>query len=242
MKVFLFDIDGTLTPPRKPINSGDVWRFLSWVDKKNGEIYLVSGSDRSKVLQQLPSSILSRIDGLFCSMGNQFWHNEKGLIYSKDWTPPSSLIGELQNYVLNSEYENRKGEHIEYRPGMINFSTVGRLADYKERDAYNNWDSQFMERASICAELRGKYKNLDISVGGQISIDINPRGNNKSQATKWIRENTLELDVEFIFFGDKCHKGGNDYDIVEDIVRNKDGVFYNVSGPEETFEILSSKY
>ena len=43
---FLFDIDGTLTPPRKAMESGEAMRFLSWMSDKN--VYIVSGSDRKK--------------------------------------------------------------------------------------------------------------------------------------------------------------------------------------------------
>ena len=41
------------------------------------------------------------------------------------------------------------------------------------------------------------------------------------------------------FFGDKCNKGGNDYDIVQDIVKNGDGEYFSVKSPNETAEVLS---
>ena len=203
---------------------------------------MVSGSDRKKVLQQVPSSILSRCDGAFCSMANEFWDNEKGLIYRNKWTPPENLICQLNDIILNSDYEEKTGNHIEHRPGMINFSIIGRNASHEGRDRYNKWDLENKERASTCAFLRTEYPDLDISIGGQISIDINPRGSNKSQATRWVRENSFDTDTQFVFFGDKCHYGGNDYDIVGDITRNKDGVFFQVSGPKEALGILTSKY
>jgi len=242
MKIFLFDVDGTLTPARKTMGPEHARAFLSWMIAGDRAVYLVSGSDRKKILQQISTSILSRCSGVFCSMANQFWDNEKGLMYSKEWSPPKSLINKLNDYVLDSRYEKVGLKNIEYRPGMINFSTVGREASYEERQNYNKWDSRNLERASICAELGAQYPDLDISLGGQISMDINPKGNNKSQCTRWIRENSGDPELEFVFFGDKCHKGGNDYDIVEDINKNKDGTFFSVSGPEETFSILDSEY
>ena len=243
MKIFLFDVDGTLTPARKSMESSHAWDFLDWISGvEEKRVYIVSGSDRRKILEQLPSSILSRCSGAFCCMANQFWDNEKGLVYSNEWNPPKSLISQLNDYVLNSEYEKVGSGNIESRPGMINFSTVGRAATAEERLEYNLWDRQSLESESICVELKTRYPDLDISIGGQISIDINPKGNNKSQCTKWIRQNAKEPDSEFVFFGDKCHKGGNDYDIVEDINKNRDGVFFSVDGPEETLSILTSEY
>ena len=236
---FLFDIDGTLTPPRQKMEGGHVMIFLSWMANKN--VYLVTGSDRKKILQQVPSSILSRCKGAFTCMGNEYYDNSRdALTYSNTWNVPSALLNDLNNFVLNSDYDTKCGSHIEHRPGMINFSVVGRAAGKMERDRYSDWDLENKERESVCRFVRNKYKDLDVSVGGQISIDINPKGNNKSQASKWIR-NEFQPD-EIVFFGDKCHKGGNDYDICLDLKENKDGIFWNVSGPDETFRVLENKY
>ena len=71
---FLFDVDGTLTSPRKYIDPSDTIVFLSWMVGKS--VYLVTGSDRKKVMQQMPMSILARCEGVFCSMANQFFDNK----------------------------------------------------------------------------------------------------------------------------------------------------------------------
>ncbi len=239
MKFFLFDIDGTLTPPRKAMEAGEAMRFLSWMSDKN--VYIVSGSDRKKAMQQLPLSILSRCNGVFCSMANEYYDNKRDtMIYKNSWNAPAELLNDLNSFLLNSEYDTRTGNHIEHRPGMINFSIVGREADGSERLRYFDWDKKNKERESISKFIRSRYKDLDVNIGGQISIDINPKGNNKSQASKWIRENNE--DAEIIFFGDKCFKGGNDYDICLDIQENKDGCFWQVDGLEETMKILTKEY
>lgn len=239
MKFFLFDIDGTLTPARRKMESSVAMQFLSWMGGKN--VYIVSGSDRKKVLEQLPLSILSRCDGVFCSMANEFYDNKRDMmIYSNSWNAPADLLNDLNKFILESEYDTRSGNHIEHRPGMINFSVVGRGADASERLRYFDWDKENKERESISNFIGSKYKDLDVNIGGQISIDINPKGNNKSQASRWIREN--KQNAEIIFFGDKCFEGGNDYDICLDIQQNKDGLFHQVDGPEEAIEILTTEY
>ncbi|MBC8395324.1 MAG: hypothetical protein H8E05_01390, partial [Bacteroidetes bacterium] len=155
---------------------------------------------------------------------------------------PVELLNDLNQLLLDSEYEERSGNHIEHRPGMINFSVIGRNATPEERIKYFDWDKLNGERERIAEFLRGRYKDLDFNIGGQISIDINPKGKDKSQSTKYIREKSHQEEIEFVFFGDKCQKGGNDYDIVKDIHENKDGVYFNVEGPEETVDILRTKY
>ena len=236
---FLFDVDGTLTPPRGNMGPELAMRFLAWMPDKR--VYLVSGSDRKKIMNQVPLSVLIRCDGVFSSMGNEFYDNRKDqLEYKNSWSPPSELLNDLNEFIFDSEYDTRCGNHIEHRPGMINFSVVGRNASLEERSRYSDWDNENKERAFLAITLRNKYKDLDVNIGGQISIDINPKGANKAQASRWIRKNNEGAKI--IFFGDKCTKGGNDYDICFDIQENGDGLFWQVDGPEETMEILKQEY
>jgi phosphomannomutase len=56
--------------------------------------------------------------------------------------------------------------------------------------------------------LKILFQNLEASVGGQISIDIYPKGKNKAQVLG-------DIIGPITFFGDKCQPGGNDYPLVE---------------------------
>ena len=233
MKIYLFDIDGTLTKPRQKMSDNHVLAFLSWMTNKN--VYLVTGSDYPKVKQQLPESIVRKCNGVFCSMANQFIQSGK-IIYQKKWEPTQSLTDDLNFLYKASEFPHKGKTIIEPRVGMINFSIVGREASQQQRDIYSRWDKENKEREAIVKVLSNKYTNLDFKIGGQISIDIQPKGANKSQASKWLREKFK--GCELYFFGDKITKNGNDYDIAEDIKENKDGKVFNISGPTETIEIL----
>ena len=68
---FLFDVDGTLTDARQPMESEFVDFFESWMNGKN--VYLVSGSDLPKIKEQVPNNILEKCQGIFTCMGNRFW-------------------------------------------------------------------------------------------------------------------------------------------------------------------------
>ena len=233
MKIYLFDIDGTLTEPRQKMSDNHVLAFLSWMTNKN--VYLVTGSDYPKVKEQLPDSVVRKCNGVFCSMANQFIQSSK-IIYQKKWEPTQSLTDDLNFLYKASEFPHKGKTIIEPRVGMINFSTVGREASQQQRDIYSRWDKENKEREAIVKVRSNKYTNLDFKIGGQISIDIQPKGANKSQASKWLREKFKGCDL--YFFGDKITKKGNDYDIAEDIKENKDGKVFNISGPTETIEIL----
>jgi len=233
MKIYLFDIDGTLTQPRQKMSSEHVLVFLSWMTNKN--VYLVTGSDYPKVKQQLPDSIIRKCNGTFCSMANQFIQNNK-IIYENKWEPTQSLKDDLNFLYKSSEFPHKGKTIIEPRVGMINFSIVGREASQEQRDIYSRWDKAMNERQSIVKILSKKYTNLDFKIGGQISIDIQPNGANKSQASKWLREKFK--GCELYFFGDKCSESGNDYDIVKDIDEHGDGKTFNVESPSDTISIL----
>ena len=76
------------------------------------------------------------------------------------------------------------------------------------------------------------FPDLEASIGGQISIDIHPKGANKSQILD-------DISGTIYFFGDKTEKGGNDYPIVKRLKKEKrDMKIFSVSNPNETLKIL----
>jgi phosphomannomutase len=234
---YLFDVDGTLTKPIQKMEAGFTVSFLSWMNDKT--VFLAAGSNIEKIQRQLPSSVLSRLDGIFCCMGNEFWQKNK-LIYQNEFNVPFRLKEMLTSFQMYTSFpvkakKGGRGNIFEHRAGMLNFTTIGRNADTEERNKYCKWDEKYGERKSIALEIEDQFPELEARLGGQISIDIQPKGNNKSQASQWVREN---IGGEIIFVGDKCLKGGNDYDIVFDLIRNQDGLFFQVDSPDETEGLL----
>jgi phosphomannomutase len=236
MRHFLFDVDGTLTEPRKSMDSSFVSFFLNWAKGKN--VFLVSGSDLPKLNQQVPTEVSSKCKGLFTCMGNELWEDGK-LSYRVKWTPPDKLIEDLERIRKCSPYRIKQNNHIEVRTGMLNFSVAGRGSTEEERMLYNNWDNEAKEREQTASFINTFYPNLEACLGGAISIDIQPKGNNKSLASKWIRKN---IGGEMVFFGDKIFKCGNDWEIAEDIKENKDGKCHQVENFLETKSILTTIY
>ena len=55
MKKFIFDIDGTLTPSRDKIDTNFHAWFLDF--QKAYDTYLVTGSDRSKTIEQVGEQV-----------------------------------------------------------------------------------------------------------------------------------------------------------------------------------------
>jgi len=210
--IYVFDVDGTITPPRTPMTS-DMVDTLNIVLSENS-CAIITGSDIVKVKQQIPDNLLKKFDYVYCCSGNVLY--EKGqLVYSNKLIPNIRVKTFLDETVQTTPYGTLTGNHIEVRPGMINFSTVGRNASTEQRRAYSEWDSRFQERKRLVRELRYRFPDLDARIGGQISIDIFKTGSDKGQAITDIKKR--HEDCIIYFFGDNMGPDGNDRPAVDQL-------------------------
>jgi phosphomannomutase len=224
---YLFDVDGTLTPSRCVIDPDFKLFFLEWI--KGKKVYLVTGSDYEKSREQLGTEILEAVDLCFNNAGNL--HTRKGKeIYRLNWQPSPQLIAKLNQFLEESNYPLRTGNHIEYRIGMVNFSIVGRDCSYEERLEYFDYDTLNNERTEICQKIMEEFPDLEASIGGQISVDIYPKGRNKGQILSF-------FDGPIIFFGDMTEPGGNDYEIASKL-QDPPNFVVKVRDWKDTYEYL----
>ena len=206
-RAYLFDIDGTLTPPRQKMDEDFARFFLQFA--KDNVVYLTTGSDRPKALEQVGEDIMAACNGVFTCCGNEFWEGDK-LVYEREFYPSGKLVSFLQSCVDDSKFPTKAGRHFEQRKGMLNFSVVGRNATLEERAKYSEWDKRKHEREEIACTIlaeRRLFGNVDVAIGGEISIDIYPVGRDKSQSVVTVRQ--LHA-LPIVFMGDKMEAGGND--------------------------------
>ena len=228
-KVFIFDVDGTLTPSRLPMTNEFELFFNGW--SKSNPFYLVTGSNLNKTKEQVPNFIFERAESVFTCCGNQMWKNDD-LIYENKFEIPKHLEMFLNIILKQSPYPHRYGNHIEDRGSMVNFSIVGRDCTQEQRDDFFEWDNINEERKKITNIIRTKAKGIDAVIGGQISIDIYPTGNDKSQILEHI-----EAD-EYVFIGDRTEEGGNDYPLAKLMEVTDNCSYYQTEGWKQTKEIL----
>lgn len=226
---YIFDIDGTLTPSRLPINPDFEIFFKKWISNKN--VYLVTGSDKDKTIEQIGLDIWSSVKRAYQSCGNQVWEQGK-LIREKEFKLNINMKNELMSTLEKSEWKEKFGNHFEQRMGLVNFSIIGRNCTQDKREEYYHWDQKQNERVKICKSFMSKFPNIEASVGGQISIDIYEKGGNKSQVLD-------EINDPIYFFGDKMEEGGNDYPIAERLNKeNRQHTLFKVNNPTDTWSIL----
>uniref|UniRef100_A0A0N5ARG9 Phosphomannomutase n=1 Tax=Syphacia muris TaxID=451379 RepID=A0A0N5ARG9_9BILA len=241
--ILLFDVDGTLTPPRRKIESG-LREYLLEV-RKQIPLGVVGGSDIAKVVEQLGDSlddVLQRFDYVFAENGCVGYC--KGNAY-----PVQSIkevVGEerlqhLINFTLRSFSEIvlpvKRGTFIEFRNGMLNLSPIGRSCSLSERIVFADYDKKHGIRAAFVEKLKKFTEGwgLTIAIGGQISIDVFPNGWDKTFCLQYLKGfSTIH------FFGDKTSLGGNDYEIYNSPLT----IGHSVKDPEDTrkqvAELLSS--
>ena len=230
--IYIFDVDGTLTPSRNPMDKDFKDFFKKFIKKKR--VWLISGSDKDKTIEQVGEDIWTSVERVYQSSGNQLWVKGE-LKYQYEFKTEDYLKELLEMFLDKSEYPHRYGNHIEERPGALNFSVVGRDCTQEQREHYAKWDDKHQERKDFAWEIKERYPWLDAVVGGEISIDIYEKFKDKGQIVKDIRG-------KFEFFGDRLYPGGNDFAIQQEIViqKRKGCKTYPVKTWRDTEELLHS--
>ena len=241
-KVYIFDVDGTLTPSRRKMTKEFKEFFEQWALKNT--FYLVTGSDLPKLQEQM-NGMEIHSNGIFTCCGNQYWQSDPAvhpkhcdLIYENKFKPPETLLTFLGHKLRMSDYHHRAGNHIEDRGSMLNFSVVGRNCSLMERENYFKWDILNGERREIARAIEFRWLELDAVIGGQISIDIYPKGNDKSQILDIIKQEKLVQPDEYIFIGDRTEQGGNDYPLAKLMSKTDNCSYHQTEGWEQTQKIL----
>jgi len=223
---FIFDVDGTLTPSRQIIDSN----FADWFESfcKINDVYLVTGSDRPKTLEQIGETIYNNCKRVYNCNGNDVWEKDIN-VRTNEWVLCEDAHEWLSIKLTESEFSLRTGLHFEHRPGMVNFSVVGRNATIGERKLYVEWDTRTKERENIAKEFNLLFPKLKATVGGETGIDISPIGTDKAQIMQ-----DFDNDDRTYFFGDRMDPDGNDYPLAQVV-----NVTRAISGWQQTKEYLT---
>ncbi|KAE9615572.1 Phosphomannomutase [Lupinus albus] len=231
--IALFDVDGTLTAPRKVVTP-EMSKFMQEL-RKVVTVGVVGGSDFVKISEQLGNTVTNDFDYVFSENG-LLAHKEGKLIGTqslKDFIGEEKLkeiINFTLHYIADLDIPIKRGTFIEFRSGMLNVSPIGRNCSQEERDEFEKYDKVQNIRSKMVSVLREKFAhlNLTFSVGGQISFDVFPQGWDKTYCLKYLDEFS-----EIHFFGDKTYKvGGNDHEIYE----SERTIGHTVTSPEDTMK------
>ena len=228
MKKFIFDVDGTLTDSRQQIDLSFEVYMIKFCCKH--DVYLVTGSDRAKTVEQVGLDIYNRSKRVYNCSGSDVYEKDNN-VYKSDWKPTRKLINFLSDELDYSTFPHKTGNHIEHRPGGINFSILGRGQDsMKYRKEYVKWDINTTERILMSDRIKSEFPDLNIQIGGQTGLDISD--SDKSQILR-----DFNSEDEIHFFGDMMREGQNDYPLAV-AVDKRGGTNYTVSSWQETYKKL----
>lgn len=236
-KIFLFDVDGTLTVPRGEVTS-EMKAFLLKI-KERVVVGLVGGSDLVKQQEQMGANITNEVDYSFSEnglvaykhgelIGKEAIHTHLGEQNIKD------IINFALHYIADLDLPIKRGTFVEFRAGMLNISPIGRNCSREERNEYERHDLENDIRKKMVAAMSEKFAHLNLkySIGGQISFDVFPQGWDKTYSLNFLKEGEWD---EIHFFGDKTFEGGNDYEIFT----HTRVIGHTVTSPEDTVAQVS---
>lgn len=228
--IALFDVDGTLTAPRKVITP-QMLEFMRDL-REVVTVGVVGGSDLVKITEQLGKTVMNDYDYVFSENGLLAHKNGEliGRQSLKSFLGDDRLkefINFTLHYIADLDIPIKRGTFIEFRSGMLNVSPIGRNCSQEERDEFEKYDKVHNIRPQMVSVLREKFAHMDLtfSIGGQISFDVFPQGWDKTYCLKYLDEYQ-----EIHFFGDKTYKGGNDYEIYG----SERTVGHTVTSPDDT--------
>jgi len=234
----LFDVDGTLTQPRKVVEP-PMEAFIEKI-KKQVTVGIVGGSDLAKIAEQMKGmDVLEKYDYVFSENG-LVAHKQGALIHRQNIAKHigddklQRMINFSLKYMSELELPVKRGTFIEFRSGLINICPVGRSCSQEERDQFAEYDKVHGIREKFRAALVEQFSDLGLRfvIGGQISMDAFPTGWDKRYCLQFVEEDKYET---IHFFGDKTKEGGNDHEIFAD----PRTIGHTVTGPDDTIAQLS---
>jgi len=234
--LLLFDVDNTLT-----VSRGSITKEMIECLKQCAVTYdigCVSGSDLSKMSEQLGEAIdlvkwKCTENGLVSYCGNELVHINSMVAFIGE-ERYQKLVNSALRLLSTIELPVKRGTFLELRTGLLNICPIGRSCTQAERDAFGEFDAKHHVRQQICDHLAQEFPDLTFSIGGQISMDVFPKGWNKTYCLPFLTGEYRHI----YFFGDNIRPGGNDYEI---------GIDYRVVGRsvknwQNTMDILYNEY
>lgn len=204
---YIFDVDGTLTPSRGKMDENFSKFFFDFCTLN--KVYLVTGSDRAKTIEQVGNVIYGMCKRVYNCSGSDVYNGNTN-VYKTLWKLPDLARQFLLQTLDEEDFNIRTGNHIEERPGMVNYSVVGRNATQQDRDVFIEWESCNGSRRRTADAFNIMFPTLQATIGGETGIDIAPRGSDKGQILR-----DFKTTDTIKFFGDAMFEGGNDYPLAK---------------------------
>lgn len=231
----LFDIDNTLTPPRRQLTQ----KMVDILKRVNVPFHVAAGSHMAILEDQFFRPLYSlgyrgQFDA-FLSNGSIHYHCD----YSERMSTEVVSAFDIRDYLGEADYASViqilegtlespefqlpshleiLGDRIVYRGSMINLCPIGRAEEVSEeyhrnRGNFIQFDKTNSYRIQVLNHLRRELspymerRHLIITLGGQTSFDLGIEDQDKTVAVRALLKSGTE---RVVFLGDALFEGGND--------------------------------
>lgn len=239
-KAAIFDIDSTLAEPYRP-PSDPTLRSLEKLLKLI-PVALMSAASLERMQRDIISHLidpdLSRFT-LFTANAAQSYVYKEGewraqYRYGFTDNERSRIQTTLEATAAEMgilEHRAPYGEQFIDYEGYLAFTVLGIDAPKDER---KKWDPDASKRKRLQEALQQKLPEFDVFIGGLTTIDITPKGINKSFGVTWYSSYLHIPPSDMLYIGDALYEGGNDAVVIPTGIQTR-----SVSGPDETLTVIT---
>ena len=205
-KLICFDLDGTLTQHRTPIDAKN--RSVIERLSKKYKLLMVGAGTARRIYDQLggfPIDVLGNF-----GMEEAHIIDGKFTMIREDKAYPDKDYFNEQIAILRKKYgfTDYKGDSVEFHPcGMVTVPLLGTGADIKDKLAF---DPDRKKRRPMYDEVKEVFSDYAVYIGGSTSFDFISAKYNKYLATIRYAEQYGIKKEEILFVGDDFEDGGGD--------------------------------
>lgn len=223
-KVIAFDVDDTLVKSKNPLT--DEMRDLLIALLGKYEVCIISGS-RFEVfeinivdpIKQVSTDVLSHLH-IMPTCGTRYYSYDVevgtwDIIYAEDFSDKEKKhiisVAEKSAKASGLRPEKPYGEVIEDRLSQIAVSMLGQQAPAEKK--YEWYEAHSEDAIRLRNDIAEKLPEYEVRNGGTTTIDITPRGVDKSYGMQKLLDQLGLMKEEVLFIGDRLEEGGNDYPV-----------------------------
>lgn len=208
IKLVAFDLDGTLTQHKTPLDD----KNRSVLDRlaKKYTLVMAGAGQCMRIFNQMGQYPLDII-GNYGLQVARYDRATASLVIEKDEVLPCdrASVEERVTYLRNKYgFTEFRGNSVEFHPsGCVTFAILGTQALQADKLAF---DPDRSKRRKIYAEVCELFSEYTVFVGGSSSFDMAPKPYNKYYALDlYCKQKGIAHD-EAVFVGDDYGEGGND--------------------------------
>ncbi len=208
IKLIAFDLDGTLTQHKTPLDPTN--RAVLDALGKKYKLLMAGAGQCMRIFRQMEGYPID-IVGNYGLQYATYNPETKGLDIVRDAVLPCDRESVDRRVTMLREkygFTEFAGENVEFHPsGCVTIPILGTKAVAADKLAF---DPDRSKRRAIYADVCATFPEYTVFVGGSSSFDMAPSPYNKYYALDfYCRENGLSHD-EVVYVGDDYGQGGND--------------------------------